>query len=49
MTLMDLDQNSKDNDTRRVTIEAVCSANQLGKLVQAVTELATSAVVNTGG
>lgn len=34
-------------NTRRVTIQAVCPADELGKLVQAVTERAFSAVVRT--
>lgn len=37
----------RPGSTRRVTIEAVCSADELGKLVQAVTERAFSAVVRT--
>jgi hypothetical protein len=37
----------RPDSTRRVTIEAVCSADELGKLVQAVTERAFSAVVRT--
>lgn len=38
---------SQNNDIRRITIQAVCNACDIGKVVQAVTELSFSAVVKT--
>jgi hypothetical protein len=46
---MQSDQGSFGGDsTRRVTISAICSADQLGKLIQAVTEQTISAKFETG-
>ena len=43
----DVDQDSVRSATKRVRIDALCSADQLGALVQAVMELTKSATVDT--
>lgn len=41
------DKNRSDDNTRRITIEAVCCKDDLGTVVQAVTDLCLSAVFKT--